>query len=720
MNNDFYNGIEKIFKSIIDFLSKFNKSELLQESCYILFESNVYANIIKNIFLNLTDENTFELDISKEEVENFKLEFKYALDEVEKSLSMDEPKIDSKYYKNFKQNVKDKFPVFTDFINKLEVEWDIDKLDKFMAEKREILAKTGKDDSDIETVIQTKLLEDNIGKSNKFLASDISIPKEFASNFTKDLFKNTMKIKEWNIWHSYSTFFIEDNYELEDIAYKFVESDLCPLVFSQDLKVWWKEDDHVKEATIEILDYTDHGFNFKLPKISNKYLLEGLGQYLKMWHAESNLLNAKYRSSFSFIRGFMNPCRFKSGPRPVILYPQIKLYDNGTISIFFRQLSPDFEYPVESFIEHEVNLFRNEIDEMETAPEIMKLSNRFSFYERSFKFKLYYSFKLKAIFKAMDKSIEKHTQHVKEGDFSFYFTKVIQEKYEFSDIYEYFRSAILYVINTNEKGKFSFFSKLKYNFGNYWTSRPSIYITDFINQPYRSIQIHKDFGIHLGKIMARKAYPFYMDFTKFLGKNLREFEDYCLYMNNALTLWVFSKSGVNYNKKKDPNLSLVYEKQVQVECIDHLNISLKRMSEISSNLSLSYESVLNSQLNQDNLEEFFMEDISSFGEINKIFRHASGELNWNNIRELIKNKLMTRSQYSITKRDEFYKKLAILVAIIFGFAGGSTFFANLIQYFGLNLDIILKNQNLIILVLIFIIIALFVRYLIKSIKFKEK
>lgn len=717
MNNGFYNGIEELFDSIILFLNKFNKSKILQEEFYAIFKSTVYGNIIQNFFLNLTEENMSEHDISSEEVDNFKSNFSNVLKDVESSLSASNSKIDDKYYKSVIKNIKDKFPDFYNFFEEFEDELGIKELDNYLLEKKQIMKNTGKDESDIEIGIQTRMLEEDIQNSDG-LTPNFNLSEDFSSKIVDELMEKTMKLTEWNIWHSHSSFFIEDNYELEDVAYNLVKSDLCPLVFSQDLKVLWKEEGEVKEEYIEILDY--ERFQVKVPKISNEYLLEGLWEFLKMSHAESNLLKAKYLNSFSFIRCFMNPCRFKSGQRPVILYPQIKLYNNGTFNISLRQISPTFEYPVESFIENEVNIFTNKIDEMEMAPEIMKLSNRFYFHEYSFKFKLYNLFKKNAIFENMDKAIEENTQHVKEGSFSFYFTKAIQEKYEFDDLFQYFRFALLYVINTNKKGKFSFFSKLNYNFGYYWILRPCVYITDFLNQPYRSIKIPEDFGIHLGKIMARKTQPFYMDFTKFLGKNLREFEDYCLYMNNALTLWVFSKSGVDYNKKNDPNMSLIYEKQVQVECIDHLNISLKRMSEISSNFYLSYESVLNNQIKQDNLEEFFMEDISNFGEINNIFEYASNELNWDKLRELIKNKLVTRSQYSITKRDEFYKRLAILVTIIFGFAGASTFFANLIPYFKSCLGFMLKNQNIILSALTISLIILFIRWRTKSIEFRVK
>lgn len=718
MNKEFYNGIETIFKSIIDFLSEFNQSEFLQESFYTLFEVNIYGNLIKNIFSNLTEENMAEHNISQEEVENFRSEFSEVLNDVQNALSnlkLSEDKlyygsqIDSEYYKKFIKDIKDKFPVFNDFIDEFESEVGLDELNSYLINKKKILDDVGKNEDDIEVVLATRMMEEDI-KNSGGLSADLNIPKDFSSEFAKEFLEKTMYIKEWNIWHSYSTFLIKDGYILEDIAYKLVKSDLCPLVFMQDLKIWWKENGEVKIETLEIIEYKPSGFNFKIPNISDRYVLECLNQFLIMWHAEAGLLNEKYRNSFNYIRGAMNPCRFKSGQRPVSLYPQLKIYNNGMLNLLFRQISPIFDYPVESFIEHEVNLFKNEIDEMETAPEIMKLSGRLHLHDYPIISRL---LKKNAILEAMDNAIEKETEYVEEGDFSFYYTKVIKDNCEIfnlDDLYGFFTSAIVYVINSNKKGEIPTFSKLKYNFGNYWTLRPSVFITDFKDQPYRSSKIHEDFKNHLGKIMARKSHPFYVDFSNFLGKNLREADDYCLYMNRGLTLWVFSKSGVDYNKKEDPNLSLTYEKQVQVECIDHLNISLKRMSETSSNLSLSYESVLINQLNQNDLEEFFLDDISSFGEINNIFKYASKKLNWDNLRKLIKAKIEIRSQFFNVKRDERYKNLAYLTTLIFGLIGVPTFADKVIGPLLLYYNVLLPTDSNL-QILIFDLIAIILTFL---------
>lgn len=187
--------------------------------------------------------------------------------------------------------------------------------------------------------------------------------------------------------------------------------------------------------------------------------------------------------------------------------------------------------------------------------------------------------------------------------------------------------------------------------------------------------------------MARIAVHPTMDFSKFLGENLRESDDYCLYLNRALTLWVFSSIGIS--KKIDPNLSFLYEKQVQAESIGHLNISLRRLIEITSDLSPSYKQILNNQIEQINLEAFFIEDLSHFGEIDKIFKYASKVYNWTQLRILINNQLKIRSDHYKYKKDELTKNLSIMLTVVFGLLGASILIDKSTQEFWYNLIILI-------------------------------
>lgn len=706
MDNKLYDELDKLFESVLSFLNHYKRSEILQDEMYDIFQTNVYANIVNNIFLNLTDENIAEFEISDKDVEKFKLEFHQYLTETKEVLSFENSslKIDSEYYNNFKSKIEEAYSEFFKLIEKFELEFNLSRLNEYLNEKKQLLKDTGiLEENDVKLDMATKILESNF-KDNGF-SGDINLSEDFSSKFAEEYLDKSMKINEWSIWHSYSTFLLEDSYSLEEIAYKLVETGLCPLVFSQDLKIWWKEDNKVNVTILEVLERNISGVIVKWPEISDNYINEGLKQFLLMYNAESNLLNTKYRDSFDYIRCFMNACELKSGLRPIMLYPQIKIYNTGSINLTFRQISPDFEYPIDSFIMHEVNLFRNEFDKVALPMEIMKLSGRYSLHFYPLAFKLHDKIKGNPVLKKLDYLIDQDTKLEQHGDFSFYLTQIVQnnEKYYLEDIIEQFMFALSYAINT-KKGEISLFSKLKYNLGDYFILRPSIYITKFKDQPDNSSQITEKFGRQIGKIMARTIKPFYMDFSKFLGENLREFDDYCLYMNKGITLFIFSSLG-SKSLEEDINLSMLYEKQVQIESIDHLNISLKRLSKISSNVNLSYESVIFDQIKQISLEEFFIEEISNYGEINKIFSYASNEFNWDSIRELIDKKLKMRSEYSNVKNNESYIKIGIALTTLFGLISVPSFVDKVTNPLWIYLNLpVSTDPNLRIVSLVFITI----------------
>jgi len=112
-----------------------------------------------------------------------------------------------------------------------------------------------------------------------------------------------------------------------------------------------------------------------------------------------------------------------------------------------------------------------------------------------------------------------------------------------------------------------------------------------------------------------------------------------------------SKKGLEQLQDDDPNRhSIILEKQVQVESIEHLYMSHERLFEISSMLTVPYKSVLKDQLRLLDLESIVTDKMSKFGEISEIIKYADEELKWSRLRNLIEKKLEIRSEYSNEER----------------------------------------------------------------------
>jgi len=597
MKDKYYEDFDLVFSSISQLLNKFCKSKILNNYFSDAFESFIYANLINNFFSNLNNENIEEYKLSDEEITNIKNEFEDLQKISKKALSLSlEKKIDERCYNSFKNKIQIKFPNFIGIIEGIEELIDINDLNKYLKNKKDEMESLGKTDCDAQYSIFTKAIEEYVKKNKSFPDLDdpklieILSKKEFLDKIAKETLDefSKMKLKDWDIWHSNSSYYIKELQNPELIAMELIKMDICPLVFSSNTEFWYKENNHVKKSKLEIKHLDMNQFSYKASESPIGYPRELLKQATEMWYHEWKLFNENYRGTYPYLRCFFNACYLKKGPRTIALYPQIKIYANGVYNLLFREIAPtDYTYYLEPFIENEVNLPKLLLDSIEIPPEIIKYKG-LAKYESALSNKPIHLKMKEIIFKKhkniliknMEILFEKKTKNIQSGDFSF---KVIPFKSK-SDLYldnlcRIIISAFTYTLN----------QKNNYYLGSFWTLRPSVYILDFINQPSTSSEIIEEFGDQLGKIMSRVSTIQANEFRSFLGKNLREnFEDYTLHINEALTLWTISKKGL-VPTKNDPNRgNIIYEKQVQVEAIDHLYLSHRRLFEKASLFSISY------------------------------------------------------------------------------------------------------------------------------------
>lgn len=686
---NYYNDNDSILSAFLDVLNQYCPSKTLKNYFSDLFESFIYSNLIENFFVNLTEENIVDYNLPTEKVDDIKNEFKDLRENLKIPSSMSlEKKMGKDSYEDFKITIQQKYPEFTKIIDEMEKLIDIGHLEKYIENKKEIINASGKTEGNSEDYIITKVFEVFVDKHKRFPdlddpeLSQIILDKEFQENVPKDMLEkfSRMKLKDWDIWHSYSSYYINNIKNPELIARKLVEKDICPLVFASNAEYWYKSNNKVKKQSLKIKRLDQSRFEVEGLEALEGYPQEVLWQAARMWYKEVCLFSEKYRQSFPYLRCYFNACYLKRGHGTIALYPQIKLYANGTYNLIFREIAPsDFTYYLEAFIENEVNLPKHRLDCIEIPPELMKYRSRSKYkFEIS---RLPFHKKIKRIIlknrfiKNTDSFIEKNTKEVKEEDFSF---KVFPLKTTSRDLYLKSLCRIIIFAFTHVIGQTSVDIK---NVNDHatgdWTLRPSIYILEFIDQPNSSHEIIDQFGDQLGKIMARISNIQYNDFNEFLGKNLRRttFGDYTLHINNALSLWTMSKKGL-LSTQHDPNRGdIIYEKQIQTEAVEHLYLSHWRLLDKSALFSTSYDSIMSEDLDLLNLEELVTDTnkIGNFGEIDEIINYSDNELGWNSIRKSIEKKLELRSKYATQEQNKFYQRFSVILAIIFG-VGGLTIF----------------------------------------------
>ncbi len=161
MNSEFYRGFDDLFSEIKDFLSECCKSEILQTFFWNGLESLFYRNLVLNFFTNLNRDTINALELPKGNIGRIKTKYK----EVQRDMKTiffsgsDGKKIDEKYYKDFKQQVKRDFPGYERIITEIETEIDLTKTKRYLKERETEIKKCGKPERNLNAFLITETLK---------------------------------------------------------------------------------------------------------------------------------------------------------------------------------------------------------------------------------------------------------------------------------------------------------------------------------------------------------------------------------------------------------------------------------------------------------------------------------------------------------------------------------------------------------------------------------
>lgn len=165
-----------------------------------------------------------------------------------------------------------------------------------------------------------------------------------------------------------------------------------------------------------------------------------------------------------------------------------------------------------------------------------------------------------------------------------------------------------------------------------------------------------------------------------------------------MSLWVSSKDELEKTKDDINNEKKVYEKQVLVEAINHFNLLVNKIYEISYYKNENYEDIVKLQEYLINFERFFKTSyLSNFGEINHILNYCYEELEWEELIKLSNELLDIKKDHQIKRRNDNLQYFIIFIAIL-------TLCSQLMVYYGNNTNILILiviSFFLILLILIF-------------------
>ena len=595
-NNELFNEIKSISEKLKEIFNPIQESEIISNFYICILEDQLYRNILANFFNNLTEENIKDCNLLASDIKIIKKDFKKIQKDINISAeNIDEVIFTKSYYYSSKREILAKYPTLEKIFNEIEKVLDLYSIEDFIKKQKLVYSK---DKNDYRTILNTLILEDliknkhfeDISQLNQKDLTELIDIKELSDK----LLEKSMQITKWEIWKTYSTYTNRtfNIGELKKLSEILVKNNIVTSIFSSDGSVIWKDDEKVKKD--KIFDWNSFSENLGLLKKLPDYAAEGIFQFYLMWNCEERILKNMH-FDYPYLKGFLSPINvtFTTG-HTKLLYPQLTIYNTGILNLTFRIMSPDkFDYELNSFIYNEINSSNLKIKYLEMPYELLENLKDFEFAD-----------------------LEKNRKTVELGSFEHNFVKL--DNFEnLMDLNQFLISVISFHISKK-------FRKIDY-YNNYWLYSQSIYLLDYKNQPYHKEAIIENFKEYLIQILYRLPFLFDVNFSKELPKDLRELNLYCLFIINGMSLWVSSKNELEKFKEDINNENKVYEKQVLVEAINHFNLLVNKLYEISSN-NKSYDDAIGLQKDLIYFQRLFKTSyLSNFGEINHILNYCYEE-----------------------------------------------------------------------------------------------
>ena len=633
-NNELFNDIKSISEKLKEMFNPIQESEIISNFYICLLEDQLYRNILANFFNNLTEENIKDCNLLASDIKIIKKDFK----KIQKDINISAENIyevifTKSYYYSSKREILAKYPTLEKIFNEIEKVLDLYSIEDFIKKQKLVYSK---DKNDYRTILNTLILEDliknkhfeDISQLNQKDLTELIDIKELSDR----LLEKSMQITKWEIWKTYSTYTNRtfNIGELKKLSEILVKNNIVTSIFSSDGSVIWKDEEKVKKD--KIFDWNSSSKNLGFLKKLPDYAAEGIFQFYIMWNREERILKNMH-FDYPYIKGFLSPINVTfTTEHKKLLYPQLTIYNTGILNLTFRIMSPDmFDYELNSFIYNEINSSNLKIEYIEIPYELLENLKDFEMGD-----------------------LEKNRITAELGSFEHSFVKL--ENFEnLMNLNQFLISVISFHISKK-------FRKIDY-YNNYWLYSQSIYLLDYKNQPYHKEDIIENFNEYLIQILYRLPFLFDVNFSKELPKDLREINLYCLFIIQGMFLWVSSKDELEKFKEDINNENKVYEKQILVEAINHFNLLVNKLYEISSN-NKSYDDAIRLQKDLIYFQRLFKTSyLSNFGEINHILNYCYEELEWEELIKLSNELLDIEKNHQIKRKNENLQYLVIFIAI---------------------------------------------------------
>lgn len=496
-----------------------------------------------------------------------------------------------------------------------------------------------------------------------------------------------MKLIEWEIWYSYSTYFNNQRINLEHAAKALVDSGIALCSMHRDGRTYWQSGKGTQSGKTKIiLDSKQRNAKIKLETDSGQQS-EFASFAQEAWYQSANLRFREMRLFGNprslpppYIRVYLGQCNLLSeyDKQRIICYPIIKLFESGILLVEFRTISPNSKISLEDFISRYVNLYTKTFNKIEVSPAVAKYAT-YAYYQYSSK-NMPLHLRVGAVYfgKKHNLEIDEITREFAEGDFTLKLAPL--SKSDSEDEFESLSSLATTLFHTvsyllsNPRTGIGYIligQKKLVKVGDFWVGRPHVYIVRFENQKDTAKENEAIYRADFGKILSRTMFDDWETAISNLPKDSRLFDDFNAYINQAVSLWVWSKCGIRKQKDwADQNRGhLIYEHQTVVELLEYGYILHRSLYERSSSYS-NADDVLIARKNLIGLK-YEMREASHFGEVRDMLISGWRQMGIPELQESIEESLSVKESETSMVEARRMKNFGLMLTILFGILSGS-------------------------------------------------
>jgi hypothetical protein len=494
---------------------------------------------------------------------------------------------------------------------------------------------------------------------------------------------NSFFIEEWEVWHSYSTYMKNHVENIEKVAELLVDLEIsdCSVISNGETFCRTSDGVAIGRTTIELSgDFKEASVKFNSHGTKEddltSYAKESWLTCSRFLHGEARQFSPVNELTTIHLRSILRPIRLIKNEEAIVnIYPVLVLYTSGVLIIEFRTLSPSGPINIDDFITNHVNMYQYNYDYAFVSPNIgvlaLEADQAYSSPMTNF---------IERLARAKDKRnykriFEMRAEKINFGDFDFEMIPLSMEEGGeniTSLATALFKMVGLLIEKPTSDATFLFkgIPGLP-EMAKYYIGRPHVHIIRHSDQQDKASaneDLHKEsFGRILARIPETPG-----EFSKLLPSSSRKLNDLSAYIMPGMTLWIWSKKGLEEQEKSiDINSGdLIYERQVQVELLEYGFMLHKIMVEKSSKLKNCPE-ILATRRDLVNLKSKMVQ-ATPYGEVRDLLAKGWEAMNLAVLQTQISDNLsILESEMKIIeskKSDDFR-----LFITIFGLIGSAAF-----------------------------------------------